>query len=125
MWRNVTVSAITEQEGRYAYISCLVYSAFKNGLLNAREEYRKVNNVKFAVLTTVATKSTTSIFWDVKHHILVEVYRCFRGTNWLHLQGRRVGLASKQHEDAACISPVHSDMHTINFTPSLVTDLST
>lgn len=75
------------------YISYIVCSALKNDPPKAREACRKVKNVGFVVLRTVTMKS--SIFRDVKHRILVEVYRCSRGTNCLHLQRRRVGLASK------------------------------
>jgi hypothetical protein len=102
------------------YISYIVYSAFKNDLPKPREAYRKVKNVGFAVLKTVTMKST--IFRNMKHRILVEVYQCSRGTNCLHFQRRRVGLAGMQHEDSACISPLQSDVHKMlrNFTPSRV-----
>jgi hypothetical protein len=35
-------------------------------------------------------------FWDVTQISSVEVYWCFGGTHYLHLQGRKVSQASEQ-----------------------------
>jgi hypothetical protein len=55
-----------------------------------------IAQVGFEVLTAVVMKSTA--FWDITQCSLLKVNRRFGGTYCLHLQGRKLSWARKQHD---------------------------
>jgi hypothetical protein len=59
------------------------------------------------VLTTVVVK--VSILWDTTPCIPLKAQRCFGGTSFLHLQGRRINHARNQSE--ASSKQGHSRVH--------------